>query len=79
MSQPVGPTQPSIGRIVHVARDTVGAVPAIVTEVLDDAGTVGVTAFPPGSAGVPLNRCEHVEPVPGVTPAAGTWHWPPIR
>lgn len=79
MSQPVGPTMPTIGRIVHVSwpssRGPV-TVPAIVTAVVDDDGTIQATAFPPGIQPVPLTA-NHVEPTPDAP--VGTWHWPAIR
>ena len=73
MSQPLDPTQPTIGRIVHVRLEPVD-VPAIVTAVLGSDGTVMATAFPPGSPPLLLTDLEHDE-----TGRAGTWHWPPIR
>lgn len=76
MSQPTGPSRPTIGRIVHVYLPPI-TVPAIVTAVLDSDGTIACTAFPPGSDPVSLGQIEqHVEFTS--PPKAGTWHWPPV-
>jgi hypothetical protein len=72
MSHPIGPTQPTIGRIVHFEAPPV-TLPAIVTAVLGSDGTIGCTAFPPGASPVWLMDVEHDE---GGKP--GTWHWPPV-
>jgi hypothetical protein len=60
MSQPIGPTLPTIGRIVLFYAPPV-MVPAIVTAVLGDDGTIGCTAFPPGAPPAPLMDIEHDE------------------
>lgn len=78
MNHPIGPTQPTIGRIVHIATPLLDAIPAIITGIISSDGTIMATAFPPGCPPAPV-ECEHVEPTPGIQPAAGTWHWPPIR
>lgn len=72
MSQPTGPSLPTIGRIVLLEAPPV-TVPAIVTAVLGDDGTVGLTAFPPGAPAAPLMGILHDE---GGKP--GTWRWPRI-
>lgn len=72
MSQPIGPTQPTIGRIVHVYLPPI-TVPAIVTAVLGSDGTIGCTAFPPGVPPLWLMDVPHDE---DDTP--GAWHWPPV-
>lgn len=77
MSQPVGPSKPTIGRIVHVVLEPI-VVPAIVTAVLSDDGDIAATAFPPGSPPLPI-EVSHREPGPTSATHAGTWHWPPIR
>lgn len=77
MSQPIGPSMPSVGRIVHIEAPPV-TVPAIVTAVLGSDGTIAATLFPPGAQPIPMMDVEHVEPYPGVQPAAGTWHWPKV-
>jgi hypothetical protein len=75
VSRPIGPTAPTIGRIVHVVLRPL-VVPAIVTALLDSAGdTIACTAFPPGSPPVPVEVSHDEHP----TAPAGTWHWPPIR
>jgi hypothetical protein len=78
VSRPIGPTTPTLGRIVHIADEHRGAVTAIVTAVLD-LQTIKATVFPPDGQPFPITA-EHVEPAPGLpNPPAGTWHWPPIR
>lgn len=72
MSLPIGPSQPSIGRIVHVYLPPV-AVPAIVTALLGSDGTIACTAFPPGADPLPLTDIEHDE-----TMQPGTWYWPKV-
>lgn len=76
MSRPIGPSVPTIGRIVHVYLPPI-MVPAIVTAVLSSDGTIACTAFPPGADPVPLNEIEqHVE---FTTPQSRlTWRWPPV-
>lgn len=74
MSQPVGPTAPTIGRIVHVYLPPV-IVPAIVTAVLSSDGMIGCTAFPPGANPLPLMEIEQDDQF--VSPhRPGTWRWP---
>lgn len=72
MSQPIGPSRPTIGRIVHIEISPV-TIPAIVTAVLGSDGTIMATAFPPGSQPVWLTEVEHDE-----SGRTGTWHWPPV-
>jgi hypothetical protein len=79
VSRPLGPSAPTIGRIVHIADDQHGSVPAIVSKVID-LQTVIAHAFYPDRDGSLRVTAEHVEPAPGLpNPPAGTWHWPPIR
>lgn len=72
MSQPIGPTLPTVGRIVHIEVPPV-TMAAIVTAVLGSDGTIMATAFPPGSQPVWLTEVEHDE-----GGRHGTWHWPKL-
>lgn len=72
MSFPAGPSQPSIGRIVHIELPPI-TVPAIVTAVLGSDGTIMATAFPPNADPLPLNEIVHDE-----QRSTMTWHWPPV-
>lgn len=72
MSQSIGPSQPTIGRIVHVELSPI-TVPAIVTAVLSSDGDIACTAFIPGLPPRSLAIVEHDEG--GRT---GTWHWPKV-
>jgi hypothetical protein len=72
MSQPIGPSLPTIGRIVHVEAPPV-TIPAIVTAVIGSDGTIMATLFPPGAAPVWMTEIEHDE-----GGRNGTWHWPKI-
>lgn len=73
MSQPVGPSMPTIGRIVHVYLPPI-TVPAIVTAVSSSDGMIMCTAFIPGGAPRSLVEVEHDES--GNIP--GTWRWPKV-
>lgn len=71
MSLPIGPSQPSIGRIVHVYLPPV-TVPAIVTAVLGSEGLIACTLFPPGAQPICV-EAEHDE-----SGKPHTWHWPKV-
>lgn len=73
MSQPIGPSQPSIGRIVHVELPPI-TVPAIVTAVTSSDGDIMCTIFPPGQPPRVSSIISHDE-----ARAPSTWHWPPVR
>lgn len=62
--------KPTLGRIVMVYLPP-NIMPAIVTQVLGDDGTIACTAFPPGQPPIMLGQVEY-------DPArhASTWHWP---
>lgn len=72
MSQPTGPSLPTLGRIVLVCAPPV-VVPAIVTAVTSSDGDIMCTMFPPDLPPRPSGIVEHDE---GGRP--GTWHWPRI-
>jgi hypothetical protein len=74
MSQPIGSSMPSIGRIVHIELHPWGTIPAIVTEVTNDDGLIKATAFPPDNQPFPLYNVTHDE-----TRTTGTWHWPEVK
>lgn len=74
MTQPIGPTQPTIGRIVHVEFPPI-TVPAIVTAVTSGNGEIMCTAFPPGMPPKWLTAVPHDES--GLHNVL-TWHWPPV-
>lgn len=74
MSRPIGPSLPTIGRIVHVYLPPI-TVPAIVTAVLSSEGHIACTAFVPYNDGsAALTNIPHNEN--GDEPA--TWRWPPV-
>lgn len=84
MSQPTGPSLPTIGRIVHVVMPHDITVPAIVTALMPIQGVIACSAFLPGiSAPVALEGVPHDEgspeyEVPVRKPGPISWHWPTV-
>lgn len=76
MSQPIGPSMPTIGRIVHFTPDGLSYVPALVTRVFD-GGAVALTVFDIDTtqSGV---IAQHVEQQPNQPLTPRTWCWPKV-
>jgi hypothetical protein len=74
---PSRPQQPSIGRIViYRNRDGVD-MPAIITALTDEPGTVHLTVFPPPGAGAPILSHQFGTPLNDAEePRQQTWRWP---
>ncbi|AZV00748.1 hypothetical protein SEA_KIKO_21 [Gordonia phage Kiko] len=74
---------PTVGRIVHLCDKTrVQPIAAIITEVVDDQGSVKLSCFYPGTvpgyAMVDGPGLPRTEVIPfAETPTPGYWNWPP--